>query len=110
MAWSWSHTQEAYTNAYNNLFRRFRPWLEVVFAEWEVKSQFSEEEEWDSDLYYKSLEKAKTLPEDTLVEYIWEHMEEQAICENGGHRAWGCPYGCNVHMVSFDEEKDDEVL
>ena len=34
MAWSWSHSNEAYANAEENVQNKDREWLETVFAEW----------------------------------------------------------------------------
>jgi hypothetical protein len=34
MAWSWSHTGEAYENVKANIEAKPREWLEVVWAEW----------------------------------------------------------------------------
>ena len=34
MAWSWSHSQEAYENARENLSTLDRETLEIIFAEW----------------------------------------------------------------------------
>jgi hypothetical protein len=108
MAWSWSHTQEAYDNAYNNLHHEGREWLEIVYAEWEASKTDNEDdfEPFDEELYDKALMKAKDLPDDVLVDYIYDQMSEQATCDNGGFNAWACPYGC--HTVSFDKEKEEE--
>ena len=34
MAWSWSHSQEAYENARENLSELDKETLEIIFAEW----------------------------------------------------------------------------
>ena len=107
MAWEWSHSQEAYSNCRENILHRDREWLEVVYAEWVVRRFLEDENDWDSDKYTESLEHAKTLAEDVLADYIWDAMEEQATCDNGGFNAWACPYGCGPHLVSFDKENDD---
>ena len=109
MAWEWSHTPEAYANAYANLQNRPREWLETVWAEWEAS-------EYDTGIgframdlrqYEAALAKAKELPEDTLADAIWERMAEQATCTNGGFEAWACPYGCRCHLVPFDLESQE---
>lgn len=107
MAWSWSHTNEAYADARENLFRLDRETLIVIYAEWRaaqgkhgridpVCSHFSERR------YNRALEFAKTLPDNTIAESIWEKAEEFSTCTNGGWKAWLCPFGCAVHMVPFD--------
>ena len=101
MAWGWSHSPEAYQNARNNLDLQEREWLEIVFAEWHAAKP-GDHEHFSRQRYARRLRQAKKLPSDTLVEFIWEKMEEQALCTNGGWQAWACPYGCGPHLVSFD--------
>lgn len=110
MAWSWSHTAEAYENACENVHNRDRAWLEVVYAEWHACQSPSEDsEEFNQRKYNTALRRAKKLPTDVLADYIWERMSEYATCTNGGYEAYACPYGC--HLVSFDHEEtiDAEV-
>ena len=107
MAWSWSHTDGAYINARENLNNLDREKLEVIFAEWKGKQA-----KWDNlhkHKYEKALVKAKTLPDDVLADFIWDKMEEQALCTNGGHEAHCCPFGCGCHMVSFSPEEGYHV-
>ena len=107
MAWEWSHTTEAYVNACDNVHNRDRDWLMVVYAEWEAKSDPNRVANGFSQRKYKrALGHAKKLPNDVLADYIWEKMEEQRLCTNGGHNAWACPWGC--HLVSFDHEETAE--
>jgi len=106
MVWSWSHSQQAYDNAEENVRKQSREWLETVYAEWEAK--IPDSEDMNDKKYRKALKAAKKLADDTLADYIWEKMSQQALCENGGHQAWACPYGCGPHLVSFDYEDEDE--
>lgn len=101
MAWEWSHTQEAYDNARDNLTKWKRPKLEVVYGEWFAHdgSEFRE------DAYHDGVRAAEKMTHEGLVEDIFGRARAQRLCTNGGHRAWMCPYGCEVHMVSFDKEK-----
>ncbi len=112
MAWSWSHTQQAYANAEANLRTRPKETLEIIFAEWRaaqgkhgvidrVCPNFSERR------YDRALKHAKTLPDDVLADFIWEKASEQATCDNGGFEAWMCPHGCGPHCVSFSPPEDD---
>lgn len=116
MAWSWSHTQQAYADARENLSELGRETLEIIFAEWRaaqgkngvidpVSPGFSERK------YERALKHAKTLPDDVLADFIWEKASEQATCDNGGFEAWMCPHGCGQHCVSFsppDEPEGDD--
>jgi len=111
--WSWSHTQDAYDNAQSNIRDLPREKLEIVFAEWRALQTNKTDEllkmnpDFDLKKYDKAIIYAKTLSDDDLCNFIWEKTSEQAICDNGGHAAWICPYGC--HRVSFDlpEHKSD---
>lgn len=101
MAWSWSHTNEAYANAYNNLHNQPREWLNVCIAEWNAEKQLHAGK---LARYPKSLAWAESLPADDIAaDFIWEKMEVQATCDNGGFNAWACPFGC--HTVTFDCEE-----
>lgn len=102
MAWEWSHSPEAYSNARDNLHAESREFLEVAFAE--VKASKPQEyggHDLDLAEYEKQLEFAKTLASETLADAIWEFAEQHRTCENGGHEAHVCPHGC--HTVSFDD-------
>ena len=98
MAWSWSHTSEAYDNAHRNLYTKSRDELEIIFAEWKGSG---EDAHLDEEAYDQALGYADDLPLDLLISYIWEQMQQQATCDNGGYDAWACPYGCGPHKVSF---------
>ena len=113
MAWSWSHTQQAYADARENLSDMDRETLEIIFAEWRaaqgkngvidpVSPGFSERK------YERGLKHAKALDHDTLVDFIWERASEFATCDNGGFEAWMCPHGCGPHCVSFSLPVEDE--
>jgi len=103
MAWEWSHTNEAYANAYDNLHNSPRAWLAIAFAEWKAKeiedSEDDEREPFGAE-YETELAFAATLATDTLADSIWDKASEQRTCDNGGFNAWVCPYGC--HTVPFD--------
>jgi hypothetical protein len=110
MAWSWSHTQEAYDDAQKNVQDLPRSDLEIIFAEWVANyprgTHQQQEEEWDSNRYHKALARASLKSDDCLAEFIWENMERLAICDNGGWNAWVCPHGC--HRVPFSREEESE--
>lgn len=111
MAWSWSHTQEAYANAEANLRNQLRDWLEIVYAEWranQVKGGAQgQDEEFCNRRYERALKYAKQpeITNDELANFIWERMENLATCTDGGWNAWCCPYGC--HTVPFSKEETE---
>lgn len=109
MAWSWSHTAEAYENAKANIQAKPRDWLKEVWAEWQAaipheKFGIDFHADLDTPLYDKKLIEAETLTNEQLAEYIWTRTEELRTCTNGGHEAWCCPFGCGCHLVKFDLE------
>ena len=106
MSWSWSHTTEAYACAQKQVQEMPREKLEVIYAEWNARIP-DDGEGLNQEAYAKALAFAKTHPEDLLADFIWEKMEEQAICTNGGWEAWVCPYGCGCHMVPFSPPKQE---
>lgn len=119
MAWSWSHTDEAYATAERNLRALSKETLEIIFAEWRAAQDrhgVVDEQLLANRKYARALEHAKTLPADVLADFIWEKASAQATCDNGGFAAWMCPYGCGPHCVSFsdpgesDESVDTDVL
>ena len=121
MAWSWSHSQEAYENARENLSTLDRETLEIIFAEWRAAQGkggvIHNHNHFHQRKYDRALKHAKTLPDDVLADFIWEQASELATCDNGGFNAWMCPSGCGCHCVSFsppaepeNEELDDVEL
>jgi len=118
MAWGWSHTQEAYDNAYKNLHNESREFLEECYGEiqalgkrWHKGKPNACEEEtpFYNSVYERAVKEAKKLPSDVLADYIWEFASNQATCTNGGHEAWMCPHGCGKHMVPFSLEMPNSV-
>jgi len=116
MAWSWSHTQEAYESAESNLRALPKETLNVIFAEWRAAQGkggiIHDHDEFNQRKYERALNYAKTLPDDVLTDFIWEQASEHATCDNGGFNAWMCPSGCGCHCVSFsppDETPNEEL-
>ncbi len=109
MAWSWSHTHEAYENARNNLERLPREKLEVIYAEWlAAEGDIHFCPRLNDRRYLKALHgRAKQKTTEELVEFIWEKASEFATCTNGGWQAYMCPFGCGCHMVSFSPEEEE---
>lgn len=118
MAWSWSHTQEAYEIARYNLGRLKKGELNTIYSEWrvhlheeEIKRKegeaFDNDEELEIEFTHEQMMKmfedtkreARKIPHDILADQIWEWASEASTCDNGGWNAWVCPDGC--HTVSF---------
>lgn len=103
MAWEWSHTNEAYDTARDNLDNAPRAWLNIAFAEWkakEIENANDEREPFGADYEQALVDAAQHMGRDALIEAIWDNASDQRTCDNGGFNAWMCPYGC--HTVSFD--------
>ena len=120
MAWSWSHTNEAYegieeqlqlkAEAANNGDTDAAEWLHVVWAEWIASNWRADQPNTDLNLrkYETALARAKRQGEsmgyDKLASDIWNWNSELATCTIGGWDAWVCPFGC--HLLSFGAEVD----
>jgi hypothetical protein len=109
MAWEWSYSAEAYENVRENIFNQPREWLEVVWAEWCALDGPESEDGagFNRAKYELALTTAKhVLTKEALADDIWDRTKCHATCENGGHLAHCCPFGCICHMVSFDVEEE----
>ena len=106
MAWSWSHSNEGVDNAEANLRELPKETLEIIFAEWRAaqsKGGIIEDcNAFDERKYNRALFHAKKLDDETLADFIWQHAQEAATCDNGGHEAWLCPSGSGCHTVPFE--------
>ena len=115
MSWEWSHTDEAYKAAYDNLHRLDYDTLCIISAEWDTL--IFNEDEYSDGYYDKQLamyRESKIYTSEMLADEIWlQCSESQEIdgqwygrtCDNGGFNAWVCPYGC--HTVPFELEDDN---
>ena len=105
MAWEWSHTDGAYRNAQANLELLDQRTLCIIYAEWKACGK-DEHGNWDGNIfnqvtYHKHFKEAECeLQLETIMQYIWDRMNELRTCTNGGQYAYACPSGC--HTVSFD--------
>ncbi len=106
MVWEWSHCAEAYDYARDYLSAKFSlETLAEIAAEWDTheKAEAEKDDEnaldFDAGFYRGRVAVYKTLPKDVVAEYVWKKMEELRNCDNGGHKFWGCPYGCGIHKV-----------
>ncbi len=107
MAWEWSYTQEGLAIIDERISRMKWPLLREIYAEIIVHSDETLNES-DPDDYWKAEMKTQKkyeegkLAGDVVVSEIQGFARRQATCENGGHRAWVCPFGCGPHLVSLD--------
>ena len=106
MAWEWSHTAEAYTDAYTNVQKLDMITLAEVLAEWLVSAA-------PGINHLQSKIEAALLTDEyndceNLAESVWQFASSYDFgrrCDNGGFNAWVCPHGC--HTVPFDRMEDD---
>ena len=116
MSWEWSHTEEAYSDAFKNLCDLDRETLCVIMAEWDTEI-FNGGEYLDGfyDKRLQQLMEDKFESCETLARQIWiQCAESQEIngqwfgrtCDNGGFNAWMCPHGC--HTVPFSKEEQED--
>lgn len=116
MAWEWSHAPQSYANAYANLLSLHDAELLEIRAEWFAHNlanpKGSEPTIDDFEIgERKALEELETYGAENVTEWIWADIEELRTCDNGGHNAWACPFGC--HTVPFSaptESADCEAL
>ena len=107
MSWSWSHTNEAYGAAYDNLHAMPVETLREVYAEWLAWDGDTFAPQIDVDKFDRELTLVQCDDAETLANVIWDKMSSEETgrtCDNGGFNAWTCPFGCGCHTVSFDDE------
>jgi hypothetical protein len=104
MAWEWSYTNAGLENILENLHDKPQTWLAECLAEWQATRTKEYQAKFRVNRWEKCLAWCLTLPQDTLADAIYDRAYEQSTCENGGHDAWVCPYGC--HTVSLDRERE----
>ena len=111
MTWEWSHTNEEYNNAYENLSNMERNKLEEIYAEWHAWNKDTVVPQIDCDHFDRIMEGQKKvpIPEDILIDFIWEKAsgwDTGRNCDNGGFNAYMCPFGCGCHTVPFDRKEE----
>lgn len=114
MAWSWSHTDEAYRYAESELRKLPREIQAEILAEWKAYESGKEKdpddfEPFDEDVFHREFALLKFSTDLDLADSIWSRAEVNATCDNGGYNAWMCPYGCGPHCVDFGPEDGEEV-
>lgn len=103
--WEWSHTQEAYDGAKENLSNLSHDDLVEIMLEWNAYEAAGESNSvMDADFDSVDIEPIKAMSHDLLVDVIFEKAETLRSSDNGGHRLWMCPYGC--HTVSPDVKEE----
>ncbi len=111
MAWEWSHSPEAYQNVRDNLELLSKEILIECLAEFREKELGDADDDRedfgaDYDNYVKELTEDKFHTAETLAGELWPKIEELRTCDNGGHDAHLCPYGCGGHKVSFSSQEE----
>lgn len=92
MSWAWNHTEEAYENARQNV---------QLLAKKTLICILQEKEQAGKPPSFRLNWNPRNSPKDVLADMVWQRMLSLRTCDNGGHNAWCCPYGC--HTVSFDK-------
>jgi len=110
MAWSWSHTNEAYQNAADNLWDLPDSVVATIWAEWEAaEAREYGEHDFNPRKYRREIRRAYSLIRrghiEGMKQKIWGLSSDHATCDNGGWNAWLCPWGCGCHTVPFDRER-----
>ena len=123
MAWEWSHTEEGYSNVYENIHDLPLEDKCVILAEWYVALECYDDDDnafldgrYDNKLAEFKSDAEKYDFDDVYAQEIWDlcsndhnpggHTWYGRTCDSGGFSAWVCPYGC--HLVSFDRNEDKE--
>jgi len=105
MAWEWSHSAEGISNARRNLSQVDQHTMGVILAEWNASyKDVGGSYHLDIEIYNAEVGRLTKLPTDVLAAEIWGRAERLRTCNNGGHEAWLCPFGCYPHTVSFELE------
>lgn len=108
MSWEWSHTQDAYDHARSFLAEKiaFADLVEIA-AEWDVHARCEADEDapaFDHALFAARTAEYQGYSQDDLAALVWEKMEGLRTCTNGGHALWGCPYGCECHLIPVGDD------
>lgn len=107
MTWEWSHTAEAYENAYAQLCQQDSLWLLECYAEWRAWEDGKRGKFFNRNTYEYCHEVIHSEDDRALmIEGIWRRAEEARRCTNGGWELHMCPYGCHSVPVEPPEEEE----
>ena len=98
MAWSWSHSDEAYAHVEGEVRKLPHQTLLEVYAEWKVR-EYRGDDVFEQRIWLSAVRLASHLPDDILADFIWLKASEQRTCDQGGFNAHICPYQC--HKARF---------
>jgi hypothetical protein len=104
MAWEISHTQEAWDNVRHNLLHWSKEDLAEALADDLFEKLGMELEHEQASLDYQKL--LLSASQEELVQVALEKIEENNLCDNGGHSFWIDIEG--YHKVSVDLECKDK--
>lgn len=116
MVWEWSHTDEAYEYAREQVSKLSKGTLLTILREWAYQDRetagrlrFPHGRQVWTDARGKTRVRGFRLPpglrrldRSTLADLVWSRAEEHRTCSNGGWAAYVCPDGC--HTVPFGPE------
>jgi hypothetical protein len=115
MAWEWSHTPEAYADAYAQVQRLPRAELLTILREWayhdrEKTGRLRGEAIGPSGRVrgFRLPNGIRRLPADMLADLVWQRAEDHRTCDNGGWNAYVCPDGCHTVPFEAPEGSDHE--
>ena len=95
MAWEWSHTPEAYSDAYAHTCRLPKRTLLTILREW----AYDDREKANRMPSFRLSAGVRKLPQDILADMVWSRADAHRTCSNGGWDCYLCPDGC--HTVPF---------
>ena len=108
MSWEWSHSPEAYSDAYARVQLLPTRTLLTILREWACDDR----EKANRPPSFRLPRGLRQLPRDMLADLVWARAEEYRTCSNGGWDCYLCPDGC--HTVPFapldDESSSRHVL
>lgn len=110
MAWEWSHTQDAYDGAQDQVEHLPKFTLLVVLREWahydrDKNNTLRTRTGAKRPAGFRLPNNVRKLPQDVLAARVWTRAEDFSTCDNGGYDAHVCPYGC--HTVPFEYVPDN---
>jgi hypothetical protein len=102
MAWEWSHTEEAYGYAREQLGKLPRETLIEIADEWRIKLSVNGRPPFDAKHVTGMANYG------CLADWIWDQASSHEYgrsCSNGGGKLWMCPEG--YHAIDLGDMPND---